>query len=311
MRWRSLLIGVCACLSVPSFAQSLNIGVLPAADSIVLYTASDGGFFQDEGLEVNIIPFKSALEIGAAMRSGQLDGHFGDLMNVLTQNETGVKQTVVLTTTHTTPEQRSFALLVSPQKSAAIEALSDLNGTATAMSSATIIEYLLDRMKATRKLPDGALSNQEIRQIPIRMQMLLSGKVDTALLPEPLVTVVENAGGRVIWDDRDLDETLAVVALKKEAATKETVAAFRRAVAVAAAKCEEKPERTRELMIKRRLLPEKAAQSYTMVRFSLFGRENGLPPLPSEEEIKRVGEWMAEHGMLKAVPAWSDVVFPE
>ena len=40
------------------------------------------------------------------------------------------------------------------------------------MSSATIIDYLLDRMKAEEKLSDGALRNLEVKQIPIRLQML-------------------------------------------------------------------------------------------------------------------------------------------
>ena len=77
----------------------------------------------------------------------------------------------------------------------ALESLSDLKGTATAMSAATIIDYLLDRMKMEEKLPAGAVKNVEIRQIPLRLQMLLAGKVETALLPEPLVTVVEKKVG--------------------------------------------------------------------------------------------------------------------
>lgn len=47
------------------------------------------------------------------------------------------------------------------------------------------------------------------------------------MLPEPLVSVVEAKGGRVIWDDRGLNEALAVVALKKDRLDDKTVAAFR------------------------------------------------------------------------------------
>lgn len=50
------------------------------------------------------------------------------------------------------------------------------------MSAATIIDYLLDRMKTEEKLPAGAVKNVEIRQIPIRLQMLLAGKVETGAL---------------------------------------------------------------------------------------------------------------------------------
>ena len=83
-------------------AEPLRIGVLPAADAIVIHAAADEKLFKARGLDVEVIPFKSALELGAAMRAGRLDGHFGDLMNVFTQNERGVPQAVILTTTDTT-----------------------------------------------------------------------------------------------------------------------------------------------------------------------------------------------------------------
>lgn len=300
-------LGLAASLSV--FGETLKIATLPAADSIVLDVAVAEGLFKKEGLDVQTVPFKSALEIGAAMRAGQVDGHFADLMNVFTQNEKGVPQAVILTTTHTSPEQRAFGMCVSPKFAGQITTLESLKATSSAMSASTIIDYLLDRMSETQKLDASALKKTEVRQIPIRLQMLLSGQIETALLPEPLVTVVEQKGGKVIWDDRNLNEALAVVALKKEHLNDKTVTAFKKAVAGAAALIEADPEKYRALMVQKRLLPQPVAQNYKMVRFSLFGREDGLPPLPTEDEVKRVGQWMVERGMIKNVPAFESVVW--
>lgn len=298
------------CAAGTAAAETLRIGTLPAADSIVLQAAADEGLFKAEGLDVEIVPFKSALEIGAAMRAGRLQGHFGDLMNVFTQNATGIGQKIVVTITHTNPEQRAFGLVTSP---AAAEKLTSLEaipaGTKTAMSSATIIDYLLDRMAETTKT-EGKLENLEVKQIPIRLQMLLSNKVDTALLPEPLVSVVASKGGRVLWEDKGLNEALAVVALKNEVATEEVVASFRKAVAEAARRIEADPEKFRGVMVKKGLLPPPVAPQYTMVRFSIYQTADGLPPLPAPEEVTRVGDWMVKKGMLKAVPAYEDVVYP-
>ena len=288
-----LLCAGCACVS----AQTLRIATLPAADSIVLDVAVNEGLFKKEGLDVQTVPFKSALEVGAAMRAGQLAGHFGDLMNVFTQNETGAAQAVVLTTTHTTPAQRAFGMVVSPKYADKIKSLNDLKATPTAMSASTIIDYLLTRMKETAGVKSDSLKNVEVRQIPIRLQMLLSGQIETALLPEPLVTVVEKKGGRVIWDDTKLDER--------------TVTAFRKAVAEAARKIESEPEKYRVLMVQKRLIPQPVAKDYKMVRFSLFGREDGLPPLPTAEDVKRVGQWMLQRGMIKKVPSYEEVIYVE
>lgn len=306
---QGLLFTIAAAFAAAASAETLEIGALPAADSAVLYVAEAEGLFQKEGLDVKVVPFKSALEIGAAMRAGRLDGHFGDLMNVFTQNETGIKQKVVLTTTHTHPEQRCFGMLVSP-KVKKYETLGDLQGTSTAMSSSTIIDYLLDRMKETESLSAGAVKNLEVKQIPIRLQMLQSGQVETAMLPEPLVTLVEQKGGRVLWNDSKLDEALAIVALKAAYTDEKTVSSFRRAVAQAAKLMEEKPDTYRPLMVKKGLLPPPLANSYKMVRFSMFGTADGLPPLPTAEEVRRVGEWMVQKKMIKAVPAYEDVVAP-
>lgn len=308
-KWKWLIVAG-AMMAQVAWARPLFIGVLPAADSIVLEVAADEGLFAKEGLDVKTVPFKSALEIGAAMRAGRLDGHFGDLMNVLTQNATGVPQTIVVTTTHTSSAQRAFALVVSPKKSQTIRQLSDLKETPTAMSASTIIDYLLARMKETEHLPEGALKNVEVRQIPIRLQMLLAGQVETALLPEPLVTVVQKRGGRVIWDDTRLNEPLAVVALAKKAATPEVVRGFKKAVAAAADLIEASPEKYRVLMVRKKLLPSAAASDYQMVRFSLFGREDGLPPLPTAEDVERVGQWMRQKGMISSIPSVVDVVTP-
>lgn len=305
----ALLCSLLAAFSMSVSAETLEIGALPAADSAVLYVAEAEGLFQQEGLDVKVIPFKSALEIGAAMRAGRLDGHFGDLMNVFTQNETGIAQKIVLTTTHTHPEQRAFGLLVSP-KVTKYEKLEDLKSATTAMSSSTIIDYLLDRMKETAKLAPDAMKNLEVKQIPIRLQMLQSGQVETAMLPEPLVTVVEQKGGRVLWNDSQLDEALAIVALKAAYTDEKTVSAFRKAVAGAAKLMEEKPDTYRELMVKKGLLPPPVAKDYKMVRFSMFGTADGLPPLPTAEEVRRVGEWMVQKKMIKSVPAYEDVVAP-
>ena len=164
-------------------------------------------------------------------------------------------------------------------------------------------------MKMEEKLSPGAVKNVEIRQIPIRLQMLLAGKVETALLPEPLVTVVEKKGGRVIWDDAGLNEALAVVALRKEKLDTKTVTGFRKAVAEAARLIEADPGKYRAVMVKKRLIPAPVAAGYKMVRFSLFGTADGLPPLPTESDVKRVGAWMLDHKMVKSVPSYEDIVW--
>ncbi|WP_337431897.1 MetQ/NlpA family ABC transporter substrate-binding protein [Bilophila sp.] len=180
----------------PAHSAPLKLGVLPAADTIVLHAAADEGLFAKQGLEVELIPFQSALELGAAMRAGALDGHFGDIINVLMQNESGSPQAIIATTSHSSPDNRCFGLVVSPKSKA--QTLADLKGKDIAVSSATIIDFLLVQLLKQQGVAPDFLNRQDIRQIPVRLQMLLSGQIESALLPEPLVSLVEAKGARTI-----------------------------------------------------------------------------------------------------------------
>lgn len=244
------------------------------------------------------------------MRAGELAGHFGDLLNVLMQNERGARQAVIATTTHSSPGQRCFALAVSPKRAGELKSLADMKGADTAMSGATIIDYLLWRMSGQENLPEGWLNMQEVRQIPVRLQMLLGGMTDSALLPEPLATMVETKGARTVWDDTGLDEPLAVIALRAPYLKPEVVKPFRAALRDAARRIDADPEKYRALMVEKGLLPKPAAASYNMVRFDLFGTPDGMPPLPTREDMERVEGWMSSRGMLKNAPAYEEIIFP-
>ena len=293
---------------INAHGQSLTLGILPAADSVLIENARELGLFQQAGLEVKTLPFKSALEVSAALKAGRLDGYFGDLMNVILNNASGASLEVIASTTHTTPLQRHFGLAVSPKSKDKITSLKDLLNIDTAVSSGTIIAYLLQRMKDSTALSQDALHEVEVKQIPIRLQMLLLGKIDTALLPEPLLTLVETKGGCVLWDDRHLNEALAVIAVKKNILSADKLRAFRLALSKSAALIEADPEKYRALMVERRLLPKDAASSYQMLRFSLFNTADHLPPLPSDDEILRVEQWMMSEKLIKEIQTPSSLI---
>ena len=270
----------------PAHSAPLKLGVLPAADTIVLHVAADEGLFAKQGLEVELVPFQSALELGAAMRAGALSGHFGDIINVLMQNESGSPQAIVATTSHSSPDNRCFGLVVSPKSKA--QTLADLKGKDIAVSSATIIDFLLAQL----------------------LQMLLSGQIESALLPEPLVSLVEAKGARTILNDCKLNTPLAVIALKRDVLDApdgaQTVAKFREALREAAKRINETPDAYRPIMEAKGLLPKGASANYTMVRFDMTHTPTGLP---SEADIKTFADWMKANRILKKDPAYGDVVF--
>ena len=95
------------------------------------------------------------------------------------QNESGSPQAIVATTSHSSPDNRCFGLVVSPKSKA--QTLADLKGKDIAVSSATIIDFLLAQLLQQEGAAPYFLNRQDIRQIPVRLQMLLSGQIESAL----------------------------------------------------------------------------------------------------------------------------------
>ena len=292
----------------PAHSAPLKLGVLPAADTIVLHVAADEGLFAKQGLEVELVPFQSALELGAAMRAGALSGHFGDIINVLMQNESGSPQAIVATTSHSSPDNRCFGLVVSPKTKA--ERMHDPNGKNIAVDRAPIVGFLLAKLRQREGAAPSFLNRQNSRQTPGRPQRLLSGQIKSALPPEPLVSLVEAKGARTILNDCKLNTPLAVIALKRDVLDApdgaQTVAKFREALREAAKRINETPDAYRPIMEAKGLLPKGASANYTMVRFDMTHTPTGLP---SEADIKIFADWMKANRILKKDPAYGDVVF--
>ncbi|MBO4318014.1 MAG: ABC transporter substrate-binding protein [Mailhella sp.] len=308
--FRFLALLLCLFAASPAGAAPvMKIGVLPAGDSLIIHAAAEDGFFAAHGLNVEPVPFQSALELGAAMRAGTLDGHFGDIINVLMQNESGSPQRIIATTSRAGQGARFFGLVISPK--AEVKSLEELQGTETATASATIVDYLLTRILREKGLPDDHFARQEIRQIPIRLQMLSAGQIGSAFLPEPLVSLLEKRGASVLLDDTVLKDALAVIALRREVTDApggaETVKAFRRALADTARAINGDPEKYREMMIRKGLLSKETGTHYAMLRY-----EDPCPlGIPSKEDMLRYAGWMEEQKILKAIPAYEDIVWHE
>jgi len=142
----ALILFPCALLAAP-----LKMGVLPVLDTLPLHVAVQDNLFADQGLEVELVNFSSALERDVAMQGGQLDGYFGDLLNSLLLIQSGVPMRIFTVAYATQPGQRMFALLAAP--GSAVTDLKQAKGMRVGISSATIIEYLLERYGNGRLLP--------------------------------------------------------------------------------------------------------------------------------------------------------------
>lgn len=280
--------------------SELTLGLLPIVDSLPFLVADERGYYQDEGLRVRLESFNSALERDAAFQAGAIDGGVADIIASAAQRHAGVDVKILSISLGVTPAEGRFVILASPDST--IRSVQDLKGVEIAISPNSIIEYVVDQLLVAEGFTPGEIRKTTVASIPVRVEMLLSGQVKAAALPEPMATLARVKGAREIIDDTR-DNISQSVILFRGAAVREKEEAVRklfRAYARAVKDIQADPESFRPLLEEKARLP-KGLEQYRVDSFS-------LPVAPSREQVERVAGWMAEKGLLQRSVPYEDLV---
>ncbi len=267
-----LILTLSIFLAIPGFAsEPLHIGLLQIEDSVPFYVAEREGFYRAENLEVKLVPFLSALERDSALAAGAIDGAIDDPVGaILFDHGRGLVKITSLCL-GAVPKEGVFAILAAPGSS--IVNVDGLKHSQIAVSGSTIIEYVTDRLLEKRGFQPEEVAKIEVRQMPIRMQMLLSGSVPAATLPEPLASIAVSKGARVLLSDGDSDESLSqtVIVFRTTTLTnkKAEVAAFFRAYSQAVQALNTEPDKYRQLFIETGRIPPQLAAHYPIPAYPL------------------------------------------
>jgi NitT/TauT family transport system substrate-binding protein len=279
----------------------IQFGTLPVIQALPLFVAAEKGYFKEAGLNIELVPFNSAMEKDVAMSAGQISGYFGDMITpmVLTANNTLVK--IVATYFNTKNEQRMFAILAAPKYPK-----KDLQGIASAgiaCSSNTMLDYLMTRLLGKKGVAPNKINLVEVKSIPIRMQMLMSDQVPAAILPEPLVTLAELKGARVLVDDSGTGMSATVLVFSDHflAKNQAAVKAFLKAVQKANDFINQNPDQVRPIMNRECKIPEPLHQSFTIPKFPNLN-------IPRTEEVMDVYKWLRDKNVIKTEMSYSQFV---
>lgn len=279
----------------------IQFGTLPVIQALPLFVAAEKGFFKEAGLDVELVPFNSAMEKDVAMSAGQISGYFGDMITpvVLTANGTLVK--IVAAYFNTKNEQRMFAILGAPKYPK--KDLQDLASAGIACSSNTMLDYLMTRLLEKKGISTNKINLVEVKSIPIRLQMLMSEQVPAAVLPEPLVTLAEMKGARVMVDDRRTGMTGTALVFSDQFLAKnpDTVKAFIKVVQRANDFINQNPDQVRPIMNRECKMPEPLHQSFTIPAFPKLN-------IPRNEEIMDVYSWLREKNVIKTEMTYGQFV---
>ncbi len=276
--------------------DTIRFGILPALDTLPLQVAVKDGLFRQQGLDVELVPFSSALERDTAMQTGRLDGYFGDLVATYLLINQNIPMNIALVSWRTTPGFPMFGIARSP--AAKEDSLADMKGKTFGLSKSTIMEFLADAISKKLALTPQYFKRTEIKKIPVRLQMLLTDMISAALLPEPLLSLAQSRGSSILATAEDLDMPLTVLCLHHKYFQNgaETYARFLTAYREAVRRLRTAPETYRTLMAQTCRIPKSLADNFPVYPYP-------MPSLPTDAELKVVQDWMIQKGLLKnAIP---------
>ena len=278
-------------------AEELKIGLLLIEDSVPFWVAEQEDFYQANGVEVELIPFLSALERDSALAAGAIDGAISDPVGAILFDKGSGRLKITSLGLGKTPAEGVFAILAAPD--AEINTVEQLKGVEIAVSNATIIEYVTDRLLEEQGFEPDEIRKIEVKKMPIRMQMLLSGAVSAATLPEPLASIAAGKGAKVLLKDasaeQSLSQTVIVFRTESLATKRDAVLSFFRAYDAAVKGINSTPGKYRSLFLEKGRIPPFMADSYV------------IPVYPEPEPFSidlytPVINWVTEKGLVAEIP---------
>lgn len=296
-----IFAGLTSPYSFPKEPAKIRFGALPVLQCLPIYVAQDKGLFAKAGVNVDVIPFNTAAEKDIALSTGSIDGYFGDLVTPIVLKGNGRDVSIVATNYDTAHDRRMFAILGKP--GGPYKSLSDLALAPIAVSSNTVIDYVTETLLKSKSVPKDKYMTVETKNIGLRMQMLLSGQVEAATLPEPLVTAAIAKGAVLLADDSGLAASQTILAflgtfLKEHGLV---VRAFLKALDEAGALIEADPDSVRSVMVEHVRLPDPLKATYPVPRFPKLHA-------PDKDAVNSIAEWLKNRGVIKIAPTYEQVV---
>jgi NitT/TauT family transport system substrate-binding protein len=283
----------------------INVAVIPVLDTLPFFIAEEAGYFEDEGLDVEFVLVTSGIERDQLIQTGDADAMLTDIPGVGFFNEVRTRVQIVYTSRVALEDGPIFRILAAPGSD--IESPEDLSNVPVGVSEATIIEYLTYRLLENEDVEN--IQTTAIPSIPTRFQLLMSGELEAATLPDPLAQAAIEAGATLILDDTVLAEdefSQSVLVFTRSFIDDEpeAVAAFLRAWDQAVVDLNEDPEAYRELFLEKTIVPETVEDTYV------------IPPFPrdlitSEAVWEDYMEWMLEQEIIEEAPRYENSVNPD
>jgi len=285
--------------------NTIRVAVLPVLDALPIHVAQAQGYFEDQGLEVEIIPVSSAPERDALMQSGQVEAILNEVVSTIFYNQEEARVISVRFLRAASPEYPLFRILAA--KGSGITSVDDLKGIEIGISEGTVIQYTTERMLQHAGLQSEDIIGIAIPKIPDRIALLTSGELAAANLPDPAASAAILGGAVPVIDDTTIPEiSHSVLTFNASVAMEnpQTLQRFLIAIEEAVKDINADKDAWTDLMVELNLLPEPLVGKYTIPDFPTAG-------VPTEAQFNDAVDWALEKDLISAPVNYSTSVSGE
>jgi len=187
-----LLTGLITGCEKEELDYSLKFGLLPAESAIPIIVAKEQGFYEDEGVNVELISFNSPNDRNVAVQAGEIDGIIGDIMTSLTFHEAGFDMKI------TSDINEDFKLLTSPNSG--IDNFQKLNNKDVSIVPNFVLEYIMDKMAEENGIEYETIV---IPSFTARFEALLADEIDGVIFTEPQATLLVSEGANLLASSKE------------------------------------------------------------------------------------------------------------
>jgi NitT/TauT family transport system substrate-binding protein len=275
----------------------LKLGIFADADSLPFMVCESEGLFQAQGIDVALLRFQSAVERDSAFQSGALDGMISDLPAVLLAAQAGFPLGITSLT------DGRYGIIAAPNSG--VKSLSALAGKSIGISSNSVIHYMVDSFLDEAGVGPEQRLFLPVPKMPVRLEMVLSGQLAAAGMPEPFLTTARTRGGILLasTDDRGLGAGVLVFSRNSLSSKLDSIKLLYRAYWTAAQRINVNPDKYRPLLVEKAGFSPEAAEAFLFVVYK-------KPRLPSQADIEKAKAWLVSKSLLKRDVSSGEILDP-
>ncbi|GGG54422.1 nitrate ABC transporter substrate-binding protein [Kocuria dechangensis] len=278
--------------------QDVTVGVIPIVDTAAIWLGKEQGFFEEEGLNLEIQTTSGGAAAVPGVVSGDFDFAFGNTLSVMVAQGQGLDLKYVTNGTTTSGNaEKDFGAVVVPADSD-IQSPADLAGKTVSVNNLNNIGDTTIRSVVEEDGGDPSTIDFVEVGFPDAPAALDRGQVDAAWILDPFLTQTVEDGARVVSYnfvefDPELDIAGYFTTAEKVEQDAEMVQKFQNAMNKSLEYANENPDAVREIVGTYTQIDEDMRQKMALPRFRTeFDRE----------ALQKLGDAAVKYGTLEKAP---------